>query len=902
MSRPSSLPESPPPAQSQAPDRPPDARIGLTESGRIKTLSDGARPLLQGRGADCRGRPVGEVLPAPMGARVEAAVRHAVQERTVTTVEAFHPAARRWFAVRARPDATGVTLLFRDRTSRTQCAHLLHLLDATVLEGLWRTGPDGTVATANARFARFLGYPEPSALEGRPARSLFADPALWPRLRETAVARGQTPVKDLVCPYRRRDGTEAAGRTHLTPLRAGDGTVRGVAVSVIEAGPDDGAPPQRGLIERAVEATAEAIAITEPAPAAPTEAPIAYINPAFTDLTGYPAAAATDEPIDILFGPAPDPDTLDLLRRRLRDGRPFRGTVRARRRDGTPWAGPWSVAPVQGGDGTVAHWVWILRDGGGPRATTPTSSEAAADVFGGMGPLLEATTPREVATELGRLVTTSFPGTRVVVRRVAGETLRVLAAPDAASPDAALPIDGAHPAAQAAASTDLVVEDAHLHAPLGDHGVLSIDVSGTDSSPPFRVLDRIARHAATVLDRLARAADQGTAHRRCGALRAAGRALLAAGSVPAGATHAMDALAPLLPSPLRFCLCRLAENDEEASVVGASTPPLPGLAPGDVLPVDDQLRRLVEAHTPQTLSAASPSSSIEDALGQAGCRSALLVPLPADATRGLLLLATEAEDAFGRAHHALAEEAAALFGEALSAPADPPAPGGPGDRPCTKSAFLANLHHELRTPLTSIIGFAEVLDTESGGASDRFAALIARSGRRLQDTFDDLITLAQLEAGSRSLDPAPLSVSSQIQMAVDAARDRAREAGLALSTEGLDRPVEAVLDRDGLHDILEALLDNALTFTDTGGVTVRLHVDDAALRVEVADTGVGMPPDRVPALFEPFRRAPPDDGPPPEGSGLGLALVQGWVDAMGGTVDVETAPGAGTVVTACLPR
>jgi signal transduction histidine kinase len=139
-------------------------------------------------------------------------------------------------------------------------------------------------------------------------------------------------------------------------------------------------------------------------------------------------------------------------------------------------------------------------------------------------------------------------------------------------------------------------------------------------------------------------------------------------------------------------------------------------------------------------------------------------------------------------------------------------------------------------------------------------------------------------------------------MAVDAARDRAREAGLALSTEGLDRPVEAVLDRDGLHDILEALLDNALTFTDTGGVTVRLHVDDAALRVEVADTGVGMPPDRVPALFEPFRRAPPDDGPPPEGSGLGLALVQGWVDAMGGTVDVETAPGAGTVVTVRLPR
>jgi signal transduction histidine kinase len=489
-----------------------------------------------------------------------------------------------------------------------------------------------------------------------------------------------------------------------------------------------------------------------------------------------------------------------------------------------------------------------------------------------------------------------------VVRRVADETLTVLAASDAVSTDTILPLAGPHPAARAAASADLVVDDAHLHAPLGDHGVLSIDVSATDSSPPFRLLDRLAGHAATVLDRIARAADRRAAHRRCEALRAAGRALLGAESVQAGAIRAVEALAPLLPTPLRFCLCRLPARGEAASVVAASSPPLPGLAPGDAPTVDDRLRRLLDADTLRTLSDAPFSFPFEDALDRAGCRSALLVPLPVDAARGLLLLATEAEDAFGRAHHALAEEAAALFGDALRATAPPDGPESPTDPPSTTSAFLANLHHELRTPLTSIIGFAEVLDSESGGASDRFAALIARSGRRLQDTFDDLITLSQLEAGSRSLDPEPLSVSSQIQMAVDAAQDRAREAGLALSTEGLDRPVEAVLDRDGLHDILEALLDNALTFTASGGVTVRLRVDDTSLRVEVADTGVGMPPNRVPALFEPFRQAAPDDGPAPGGSGLGLALVQGWVDAMGGTVDVDTAPGAGTTVTVRLPR
>ena len=863
----------------------------LTESGRIKTLSDGARPLLQGRAADCRGRSVAEVLPDPMGSRIQEAVRHAAQQRTATTVEAFHPTARQWFEVRAHPDPTGVALLFRDRTPRTQCAHLLHLLDATVLEGLWQTGPDGTVTTANAAFARFLGYPESSALEGRHARTLFADPEIWSRLRETAVARDA--VDDLVCPYRRKDGTEAAGRTHLTPLRTGDGDVRGVAVSVVEATADG--PPQRGLIDRAVEATTEAIAITEPG-TPPTAAPIAYVNTAFTDLTGYSAAEVTDEPIEVLFGPATAPDTRDVLRRRLRDGRPFRGTVQARRRDGTPWAGPWSVAPVRAADGTIAHWVWVLRDT--PRRDeAPAPSGAAAEVFDGMGPLLKATTPQQVATGLVQMVTEAFPGTRVVVRRVADETLTVLAATDAVSADTVLPLAGSHPAARAAASADLVVDDAHLHAPLGDHGALSIDVSATDSSPPFRLLDRLARHAATVLDRIARAADQHTAHRRCEALRAAGRTLLAAGSVPAGAARAMDALAPLLPTPLRFCLCRLTASGTEASVVAASSPPLSGLAPGDTLPVDDQLHRLLDADALQALSDAPSSSPLGDVLNRANCRSALLVPLPADATPGLLLWATEAEGAFTRAHHALAEEAAALFGEALAS-----APDAPADAPSTRSAFLANLHHELRTPLTSIIGFAEVLETEAGTASDRFAALIARSGRRLQETFDDLITLSQLEAGSRSLDPEPLSVSSQMQMAVDAVRDRAREAGLSLSTEGLDRSVEAILDRDGLHDILEALLDNALTFTETGGVTVRLHVDDTALRIEVADTGVGMPPGRVPALFEPFRQAPPDDRPAPTGSGLGLALVQGWIDALGGTVDVDTTPGTGTVVSVHLPR
>jgi signal transduction histidine kinase len=116
-------------------------------------------------------------------------------------------------------------------------------------------------------------------------------------------------------------------------------------------------------------------------------------------------------------------------------------------------------------------------------------------------------------------------------------------------------------------------------------------------------------------------------------------------------------------------------------------------------------------------------------------------------------------------------------------------------------------------------------------------------------------------------------------------------------------PVDAALDAGGLHDVLRQLLDNAVTFTEAGGtVAVRLRKAGDEVVLGVADTGIGMDPGRVPALFEPFRQASTGLNRSHEGCGLGLAIVQGWVEAMGGLVGVETAQGEGTTVTVPLPR
>ena len=222
-----------------------------------------------------------------------------------------------------------------------------------------------------------------------------------------------------------------------------------------------------------------------------------------------------------------------------------------------------------------------------------------------------------------------------------------------------------------------------------------------------------------------------------------------------------------------------------------------------------------------------------------------------------------------------------------------------------KSIFLANMSHEIRTPLTSIIGFAEEIgrETESPDAAlnRRFAQLIARSGNNLLSTLDGVLNLSRLEAGAMGLVEEPLNLTPIVRRTAEPFYPQAESEQLTLQAD-LASHVQAVADPGGIQMVVQNLLSNALKFTDAGGtIWLRAYVDADDAVLEVEDTGIGMDPDAVPELFEPFRQASEGLAREYEGSGLGLSLVRKLVDQLEGTLTVDTARGDGTRFTVRLP-
>jgi len=226
-----------------------------------------------------------------------------------------------------------------------------------------------------------------------------------------------------------------------------------------------------------------------------------------------------------------------------------------------------------------------------------------------------------------------------------------------------------------------------------------------------------------------------------------------------------------------------------------------------------------------------------------------------------------------------------------------------------KSAFLANMSHEIRTPLTAILGFADIigeedLETRAGRRQVlRFARLIRHGGQRLLQTLNAVLDLSHLEAGVAHLMPGRMDVTATTRDVVEQYRPDAHSAGVALSVQAPDAPLTATMDASALHRILANVLDNALKFTPSGG-TVTVRVTDAAdtVRVEVADTGIGIDPAFLDRIFEPFEQESTGLRRSHEGTGIGLAVTQHLVRFMNGTISVDSTPGEGTTVTVHLPK
>jgi signal transduction histidine kinase len=221
-----------------------------------------------------------------------------------------------------------------------------------------------------------------------------------------------------------------------------------------------------------------------------------------------------------------------------------------------------------------------------------------------------------------------------------------------------------------------------------------------------------------------------------------------------------------------------------------------------------------------------------------------------------------------------------------------------------RAQFLALVSHEMRTPLTSIISFSELLRGEAGGLSPqglRFLGIIERNADRLLRLIDDLLILNRLEAGGL---PLVLTEVSLPDLAAEAVKNAAPVAAKSGVTVHLDAGTGPLVRADArrLTQVLDNLIGNAVKFSHVDGlVRVRLRFVRGTWRIDVSDTGIGIPADEAARLFGPFVRGSNAMVAGLPGTGLGLAIVKSLVEMHGGHVKVESVLDKGTMFSVFLP-
>lgn len=222
-----------------------------------------------------------------------------------------------------------------------------------------------------------------------------------------------------------------------------------------------------------------------------------------------------------------------------------------------------------------------------------------------------------------------------------------------------------------------------------------------------------------------------------------------------------------------------------------------------------------------------------------------------------------------------------------------------------KSAFLAAMSHELRTPLNSIIGFTGILVQGLAGPlspeQGKQLKMVQDSARHLLALVNDVLDLSRIEAGQLEIERSPFPVVASVEAVIGLTEPLAERKGLNLTADVTPDLGMLMSDRRRFEQILINLVNNAIKFTDEGGVRVTCNVEDGRLVTRVADTGIGIRLEDMHKLFQTFSQIDSGITREHEGTGLGLSICKKLTEALGGEISVQSELGTGSVFTFTLP-
>ena len=691
------------------------------------------------------------------------------------------------------------------------------------------------------------------------------------------------------------------------------------------------------LVESAVEQANDAVVVMTPELDHPGPR-IVFVNPAFTQMTGYTEEEATGQTLEVLFGPGTQAPVINRLREALSKVEPAIGQGEFHRKDGSAYTLEWHTAPVRDASGCVTNWVTINRDiTARKRAEEEKAAllEVARDISGQLDLTAIVERVQERTADLlpcDRMATFSWDGGERVLRLVAHHGFRRDVVPDEATatfrPTESLLLQlsvGHTVVIDRTSPDDLMPAEiltrfgltTVLIAPLLVRGRMlgALLAAGTAPGQRFdagqvQLFEAIARQVAVASEAAELYRLQQEEAQVSGALAQVGEEMISSLSAPVLLSRLCQLTTEMLGCDCSHSFLWKPEEGAYVPVFGYGDAPEEWEAIRLLRVPPEAIAELIERFKREDVVqlAVGPHSEREPAIElQAlyGLTVTLYVPL----RRGADL------PGFYTAHYRNRTQAFSLQQERIAHGIAHLASMGLENARLVeeleranriKSEFVATMSHELRTPLNAVIGYTDLLLDgafgELGGEQALLLQRVDKSARDLLDLINATLDLSRLDQQRIPLNIAECDVAVLIQDVTHETLALGENPQINLTCNVPKGLPSLHTDPVKLKMVLKNLLSNAVKFTHEGSVAITTSVLDGGVEFCVSDTGIGIAPEAQALIFEPFRQLDSSDTRRYGGVGLGLHIVRRLLTVLGGTISVESAPGAGSTFRVWVPR